>query len=54
MGLLAGIGFLLTKYMQWDWALPVFLIGGFVVAPLLPFRERDGGGDRDAAKPPSP
>ncbi|MEM8882653.1 MAG: hypothetical protein AAGD14_01125 [Planctomycetota bacterium] len=49
MSLLAGVGFLLMRYQGWDWALPVFLIGGLLVAPLLPFKPR---GDRET--PPTP
>ncbi|MHC4939898.1 MAG: hypothetical protein ACYTHK_13090 [Planctomycetota bacterium] len=36
MGLLALTGFLLTDRMGWDWAFPVFLIGGLLLAPLIP------------------
>ena len=38
MGLFAGIGFLLTHRLGWDWAFPVLLITGFLVAPLIPLK----------------
>lgn len=36
MGLFVLTGYLLTEKAGWDWALPVFLVAGLLLAPLIP------------------
>jgi len=36
VGLFILVGWFLTKKMGWDWALPVALVAGLLVAPLIP------------------
>jgi len=38
VSLFAGAGFAAVHFLQWDWALPVGLITGFIVAPMIPAR----------------
>ena len=36
MSLFVLTGFLLTDQLGWNWALPVFLVAGLLIAPLIP------------------
>ena len=38
MSLFAGAGFAASHFFKLDWALPVGLITGFIVAPMIPAR----------------
>jgi predicted benzoate:H+ symporter BenE len=35
-------GYLLTKHVGWDWALPVSLVAGLLIAPLIPAKAACG------------
>ena len=38
MSLFAGAGFAAVHFLSWDWALPVGLLAGFLIAPMIPAR----------------
>jgi len=44
-------GYLLTRFAGWDWALPVFLVAGLFLAPLIPSKAACG---IKSGPPPAP
>ena len=54
MSLFAGAGFALAHFFGWDWAFPVGLLAGFLIAPLIPARGGCGVKPPAESEAPSP